>query len=160
MSEWHKVLLALGIIAVVVLLGRTGLRRLVALISKRPDNLGVTDGKLAPCPASPNCVSTQSEDERHRMEPIPYTTSTEEARRKIVQIIRSMERARVITEDDRYVYAEFQTAGLQYTDDVECYFDEDAHVIHFRSAARLPYWDWGVNRKRMQSIQSAFWEAQ
>ena len=31
-----------------------------------------------------------------------------------------------------------------------------AGVIHFRSAARLPYWDWNVNRKRMEAIRSAF----
>ena len=158
--KWNWILLILVIIVVAALLGRMGLRRLIALISKRPDGLGVTDGKLAPCPASPNCVSTQSADERHRMQPIPYTTSAEEARKRIVQIIRSMERTRIVTEEPYYVYAEFQTPGLQYTDDVEFYLDEEAHVIHFRSAARLPYWDWDVNRKRMENIQRAFQEAQ
>ena len=28
---------------------------------KRPDNLGVRDGRLAPCKRSPNCVSSQAE---------------------------------------------------------------------------------------------------
>ena len=41
-------------------------------------------------------------------------------------------------------------------DDVELYFDQEAQLIHFRSSARLPYWDWGVNRKRMEEIRAAF----
>ncbi|MGD9034495.1 MAG: hypothetical protein PVH02_17625, partial [Desulfobacteraceae bacterium] len=34
--------------------------------------LGATKDKLAPCPDSPNCVSTQSEGKRRAMEPLPY----------------------------------------------------------------------------------------
>ncbi len=31
---------------------------------RKPDNLGVKDGRLAPCPAAPNCVSSQAADAR------------------------------------------------------------------------------------------------
>jgi uncharacterized protein (DUF1499 family) len=74
----------------------------------------------------------------------------------IVDIIRSMERAEVISEEPGYIYAEFRTKGMGYVDDVEFSFDPEAQVIHFRSSARLPYSDWGVNRKRMELIREAY----
>jgi uncharacterized protein (DUF1499 family) len=156
MLKWRSIVLLLAIVAAAVLLGRPALRGIVALISKRPSNLGVREGKLAPCPASPNCVSTQSEDETHGIAPLPYTTSTAEAKERLLRVIRSMERSTIITDEPDYIYAEFRTPGLRYIDDVEFYFDEAAGVIHFRSAARLPYYDFKVNRKRMESIRRAF----
>jgi uncharacterized protein (DUF1499 family) len=141
-----------GIAAVVI----TVVLAILARVVKSPANLGVRDGKLAPCPNSPNCVSTQSQDPRHQIAPIPYTTSVAEAKARILKVIRSMPRTTIITDDPTYIHAEFRTKGMGYVDDVEFTFDEAAQVIHFRSGARLPYWDWGVNRKRMEEIREAF----
>jgi uncharacterized protein (DUF1499 family) len=138
----------------------TALLAILARVVKSPANLGVTEGKLAPCPNSPNCVSSQSQDPRHQMDPIPYTSSPAEAKATLLQIIRSMERTTIITEDPTYIHAEFKTKGIGYVDDVELYIDQQAGVIHFRSSARLPYWDWNVNRERMQTIRAAFEAAQ
>jgi uncharacterized protein (DUF1499 family) len=160
MVPWQRTLLFAAIALVVAMLLWLALRGLVALISKRPPNLGVKDGRLAPCPAMPNCVSTQGEDERHRIDPIPYETSTGEARDRIVRILRSMPRTRIITDMPTYVYAEVRTAFLGHVDDVEFTFDENAGVIHFRSGSRLPYWDQGVNRRRMEAIRAAFESAE
>jgi uncharacterized protein (DUF1499 family) len=90
------------------------------------------------------------------MDPIPYTTSTAEARERVLRIIRGMERSHVVVAEDTYIHAEFTTPGFHYTDDVEFYFDEQAGLIHFRSAARLPYYDFNVNRDRMARIRRAF----
>ena len=106
----------------------------------------------------PNCVSTQSEDPRHKIAPIPYNTSAEQAQTTLGAILHTMERAEVITEEPGYIATEFRTKGMGYVDDVEFYIDPDAHVIHFRSSARLPYSDWGVNRKRMEAIRKIFIE--
>jgi uncharacterized protein (DUF1499 family) len=134
----------------------TAIMAVLARVVKAPANLGVSDGELAPCPNSPNCVSTQSQDPRHQIDPIPLTTSTAEARAALLQIIRSMERAEILIDDPTYIRAEFRTKGIGYVDDVELYLDQETGVIHFRSSARLPYWDWGFNRKRMEQIRAAF----
>ncbi|MDF1512541.1 MAG: DUF1499 domain-containing protein [Anaerolineae bacterium] len=123
---------------------------------KRPANLGVTDGKLAPCPNSPNCVSTQSDDPRHQIEVITYEGSSEKAQDTLADIIRTMERTEIIHEEPGYILAEFRTKGMGYVDDVEFSIDAEAKIIHFRSSARLPYSDWGVNRNRMEQIRSLF----
>jgi uncharacterized protein (DUF1499 family) len=129
---------------------------LVALVSKRPDNLGVENGELAPCPASPNCVSSQSDDEEHGMQPLTYTGSREEAHARLLDVILRMPRTRIVTTRADYVYAEFRTFTFRFVDDVEFYLPADKKVIHFRSASRLGYSDMGVNRRRMEAIRDAF----
>jgi uncharacterized protein (DUF1499 family) len=147
-----RFVIGVGIAAIVI----TAVMAILARVVKSPANLGVSNGKLAPCPNSPNCVSTQSQDARHQIDPIPYTTSLTEAKATLLQIIRSMERTQIIRDNPTYIHAEFRTKGIGYVDDVEFSLDQEAGVIHFRSSARLPYYDWGVNRKRMEEIRTAF----
>ncbi len=118
--------------------------------------LGVLDGKLKPCPGSPNCVSSQSTEARHAMEAIPYATSLREAREKLRRIIEGMERTNVVTEREDYLHAEFRSALFRFVDDVEFYLDDARKLIHFRSASRAGYYDFGVNRRRMESIRKQF----
>jgi len=122
----------------------------------RPSNLGVTDGKLAACPSSPNCVSSQAPkaDEEHSTDPLPYTKSPAETIEALKSVIESMERTQIITEESNYLYAEFTSALMGFVDDVEFYVDEDAKVIHVRSASRLGKSDLGVNRKRVEEIRA------
>ena len=144
--------IGVGVIAIVF----TAIMAILARTVKSPAGLGVEDGKLAVCPDSPNCVSTQSQDSRHQIAPIPYTTSLAMAKDNLLHIIRAMERSTIITEEATYIHAEFRTKGIGYVDDVEFYLDEEAPIIHFRSSARLPYYDFEVNRKRMEAIRAAF----
>ena len=127
-----------------------------ALISRRPDNLGVDEVRLAPCPPSPNCVSTQSDDAEHGMAPLPYEGTAAEARQRLLAILKEMPRTRLIEAMPTYIYAEFRTFTFRFVDDVEFYIDEAANVIHYRSASRLGYSDMGLNRRRMEEIRRRF----
>ena len=122
--------------------------------SKKP--IGIVDGKLHPCPKSPNCVSTQANDEKQKMEPINYSGSLEDAKAKIIDIIKSLKRSKIITNEGNYIHIEFRTAAFRFVDDVEIVFDDKEKVIHFRSRARMGYSDMGVNRKRMEMITNLF----
>ena len=125
---------------------------------KRPNNLGVRDGKLAPCPSTPNCVCSQSEDAEHKIEPLTYKSTPEVAFTQLKQAIASQPRTKIITESPNYLYAEFTSAIMKFVDDVEFYLDEDAKVIHVRSASRLGQSDLGVNRKRIETIRAKLQE--
>ena len=125
---------------------------------KRPNNLGVRDGKLAPCPSTPNCVCSQSEDAGHKIEPLTYKSTPEVAFTQLKQAIASQPRTKIITESPNYLYAEFTSAIMKFVDDVEFYLDEDAKVIHVRSASRLGQSDLGVNRKRIETIRAKLQE--
>ena len=122
--------------------------------SKKP--IGIVDGKIHPCPKSPNCVSTQATDEKQKMEPINYSGSLEDAKRKIITIINSLKRSKIITNEENYIHIEFRTATFRFVDDVEFLFDDKEKNIHFRSRARMGYSDMGVNRKRMEKITKLF----
>ena len=121
----------------------------------RPANLGVKDDRLSPCPSSPNCVSSQSDDGRNKIEPIRFTFTPAEAMDRLQKVIQGMKRANLVKETSNYLHVEFRTL-LGFVDDVEFHADESQKVIHLRSASRLGYWDLGVNRKRMESIRAKF----
>ncbi|MGF1538338.1 MAG: DUF1499 domain-containing protein [Elainellaceae cyanobacterium] len=123
----------------------------------RPSNLGITEGQLAACPNSPNCVSSQSpqSDSEHYIEPIPCG-DVATAMTRLKSIVSQMERTTIVTESENYLYAEFKSALMGFVDDVEFYLDQAANVLHVRSASRLGQSDLGVNRKRVEAIRAQF----
>jgi uncharacterized protein (DUF1499 family) len=121
----------------------------------RPAGLGVKENRLSPCPTSPNCVSSQSDDEKHRIDPLRFASTPAEAMARLKKVVRAMKRTTGVRESPNYFHAEFATF-LGFVDDVEFYANESQKVIHLRSASRLGYWDLGVNRRRMEAIRAEF----
>jgi uncharacterized protein (DUF1499 family) len=128
----------------------------VGCAGTRPARMGVTDGKFIPCPDSPNCVSSQSTDQSHAIEPLSYKGTPSEARARLLAVIKGMKRANIATEQEHYIHAEFTSAVFRFVDDAEFFIDDTQKVIHVRSAARLGYYDFAVNRKRMETIRQLF----
>ena len=127
---------------------------LAACAQNRVSSPGISEGRLMPCPGSPNCVSSQSTDEKHWIEPLSYVCSTEDAMVTLKEIINSMKRSRIVAEEDRYLHAEFRSALFRFVDDVEFYLVSENGIIHVRSASRTGYYDFGVNRRRVELIRS------
>lgn len=123
---------------------------------KRPDNLGVKDGRLAPPKRTPNSVSSQADpaDAEHYIAPIPFKGDALAAMAAVRKAIESMQGGSVIRHEGNYLYAEFRTKIMRFVDDVEFLFDEKAGTIHVRSASRLGRRDFGVNRARLEAIRS------
>mgnify|MGYP003935903513 CR=1 FL=1 len=120
-------------------------------------NLGINDSKLAPCPKTPNCVSSQALDEAHYIEPINFAGTQQEAHERLLQIIESEKRTKILTDQQNYIRVEFTSALFRFVDDVEFYFpneESDETIIHVRSASRVGSSDLGVNRKRIERIRS------
>jgi uncharacterized protein (DUF1499 family) len=126
------------------------------LAGSPPAALGARDGRLAPCPASPNCVSSQAADADHRIAPIAYTGDASDALATLARVIAAQPGATIVAQHDGYVYATFQTPLMGFVDDVEFVVDPAQRVIHVRSASRLGYRDFGVNRKRIETLRAAF----
>jgi uncharacterized protein (DUF1499 family) len=151
---WWKWLLLVAALA--VLLPVLALAAL-SLFARRPGNLGVKDGKLATCPAAPNCVSSQAEDAEHRAEPLRFQGEPAQAWKRLRDVLATLPRVDVVTAEDRYLHAEFTSLLFRFVDDVEFVLDPENRVIHFRSASRAGYSDMGANRARMEAIRTA-WE--
>jgi uncharacterized protein (DUF1499 family) len=110
---------------------------------------------LAPCPKTPNCVSTESADPAHRIEPIPYADLAV-ARARLIEVLRATPGATVRQAAPDRLEVEFRTRLLRFVDDAVFVFDEQAKRIRFRSASRVGRWDLGTNRRRMEGIRRAF----
>jgi uncharacterized protein (DUF1499 family) len=150
---WWRILV---IVLILVVVAWAALMTILSATSRRPDNLGVHDGKLAPCPNMPNCVSSQAEDDAHRMDPIPFEGDADEALARLKSVLAAQPRTTVISGDGNYLRAECASLLFRFVDDVEFLVDPDAKVIHFRSASRAGRSDFGVNRKRIEKIRKDF----
>ena len=119
---------------------------------KRPTNLGVTDGKLAPPKRTPNCVSSQADpaDAEHYISPIAFRGDFS----RVEEAVASMRGASIVRREGNYLYAEYRTPIMRYVDDVELLYDERAGLVHVRSASRLGRRDFGVNRRRVEALRS------
>lgn len=123
----------------------------------RPGNLGVdANGRLAPCPGSPNCVHSQSGRGRSAVEPLRFSGNARNAVKRLEETISGMRGATVVTATNNYLYAEFRSRLFGFVDDVEFVCDRRAGVIHVRSASRLARWDLGSNRRRVEAIRRRF----
>ena len=123
---------------------------------KRPEYLGVKDGKLPRCKSTPNCVSSQTDpaDAGHYLPPIRFQGTAADAMAAVRKAVEAMQRATVLRHDANYLYAEFRSTLMGFVDDVEFTHDEKAGVIHVRSASRLGRRDFGVNRARVEALRA------
>jgi uncharacterized protein (DUF1499 family) len=123
---------------------------------KRPDYLGVKDGRLARPKSTPNCVSSQADpaDAEHYVAPIRFKGSAPEAIAAARKAVEGMARATVVRQEGNYLYAEFKSKLIGFVDDVEFTYDEKAGVLHLRSASRLGRRDFGVNRARVEDLRA------
>lgn len=124
----------------------------ISFSMRRPANLGVKDGRLAPCKRSPNCVCSQADpvDKEHYIAPIPFSGTMEELRKAIA----GLELATIIEAKDDYLYAEFRTPVLRFVDDVELYYEKENSLIQVRSASRLGRRDFKANRRRVEQLRA------
>jgi uncharacterized protein (DUF1499 family) len=118
-------------------------------------SLPASIGDFAPCPESPNCVSTKSSDAEHGIKSFKYLVSREKAKQSLLETVKKMSGAEVKINRDNFVHIEFTSSIFRFVDDVEFYFEEDG-VVNFRSASRVGRSDIGVNRNRMEEIRKQF----
>ncbi|MHB8772380.1 MAG: DUF1499 domain-containing protein [Syntrophales bacterium] len=128
----------------------------IGCAGSRPSPAGSGGSGLAPCPDRPNCVSSQSTDERHAVAPLRYDGAAEAAMQRLVEVIRGMKRAHITTVRERYLHAEFTSLLFRFVDDVEFLLEKETNTIHVRSASRVGTSDLGVNRRRVEAIRSRF----
>ena len=125
----------------------------------QPKNGLEMTGVLRECPSSPNCVCSDAQDEVHAIAPIQITGSPEAAFEKARDIIRGWKRCQVIQFEPNFLHAECKSAVLRFVDDLELVLRANRHEIAVRSASRVGYSDFGVNRRRVERLRSALIEA-
>jgi uncharacterized protein (DUF1499 family) len=122
---------------------------------RRPENIGIHNDQLTTCPGKPNCVSSQDKDENHWISVFHYQGDTAAAFTRLKKIITAWDGMTLVTQTDTYLHIECKSSIMGFVDDLEFYFSQ-GNVVQVRSAARLGYSDFGVNRKRVEKIRNLF----
>ena len=110
---------------------------------------------LPPCPASPNCVSSDSTDE-HAIAAFQFVGPAENAWRAAKEALLSLPRTKIVAESDHTLRAECTSAIFRFVDDVEFELRPKQEIIAVRSASRVGYSDLGANRRRIESIRAVY----
>ena len=120
----------------------------------RPDNLGVKGARLAACPATPNCVSSDDQD-AHAIAPFDLAAPLAEAWRTAQAAVAALPRTKIVARSDDYLHAECSSAVFGFVDDLELHLRPEQNSIAVRSAARLGHSDFGVNRRRVERLRQS-----
>ena len=121
----------------------------LSFTEKAPD-AGLSEGKLRACSPKPACVSTESGEIPGIN--LPASVTLEDSIAKISEAIESMG-GKIIRAEDAYLWAEFQSRIFRFTDDLEVRIDAEARMIHVRSESRAGHHDFGVNRRRIETLR-------
>lgn len=117
--------------------------------------MGLKDGRAAPCPDTPNCVSSEEEGKPSYMPPLTFSVAPEAAWAAARKALAETD-GTIRKEEGDYLSATYTSFLFRFVDDVELRMDRAKRVIHIRSASRLGKWDFGVNRRRVEKIRAAF----
>ena len=71
---------------------------------------------------------------------------------RLKDLLAGLPRTAIVTATDDYLHAVCRTR-FGFADDVECRLCRPDGVIHVRSASRLGYYDFGVNRARVEALR-------
>lgn len=115
--------------------------------------------ELVPCPTSPNCVSSEAQDDGHQVSPLSFSVPAAEAWRLLKEQVAMLPRTVIVTEKPGYLHAQSKSAVFGFVDDLEFYLRPAQGVVAVRFAARTGYYDFGVNRQRVEDMRAAFLHA-
>ncbi len=118
-----------------------------------------SEKKLSPCPSSPNCISSQATDEGHFIAPFKITGNVEEAWAALKNALLSQSRTVITSETGDALHAQATSLVFRFVDDIDAILDAKARLIHIRSASRVGYGDFGVNRKRVEMLRAQLQQA-
>lgn len=121
----------------------------------RPSNPGVSGPGMAPCPSSPNCVSSDAQDDSHKIQPLQLAVPFDQAWQIAREEVSKLPRTQIVHEKPDYFHAECRSAIFAFVDDLELCLRPAEGIIAVRSASRLGYFDFGVNRRRVEALRSA-----
>jgi uncharacterized protein (DUF1499 family) len=108
---------------------------------------------LSSCPESPNCVSTEARDNRHKIDAFHLKGDFTKNWPEIQRVVAALSRSDVVKADETYLHATFKSRLFRFVDDLELFLNPSNGIISIRSAARTGYWDFGVNRRRVEQLR-------
>ena len=128
-----------------------------------PTTLARDVGPLPPCPASPNCVSSDADpaDLDHTIAALrPGASQTPAALLvQAEQILATWPRTTLVARGPGVLRYECRSRLFRFVDDLELRIDAENGEVDVRSASRVGQGDLGVNRRRVEELRVAIHSA-
>jgi uncharacterized protein (DUF1499 family) len=98
-------------------------------------------------------VSSDAPDSAHSIAPFQLSVPAGDAWRVLRATLENSPRTKIVTASEDYLHAECSSAVFGFVDDLELHLRSPQNTIAVRSASRLGYGDFGVNRKRVEALR-------
>ncbi len=141
--------------ALALLAGQLGL-----LQGTPPGDLGVRAGRLKAPSETPNSVSSQAllwsdhpRREDAQIEALALRGDGPATLARLQALLQAEPGARIVDRRADYLRVQYTTRLMKFVDDVEFWFDPVQGVIQVRSSSRIGRHDFGVNRRRLETLR-------
>jgi len=115
---------------------------------------------LKECGSKPNCVvSLGAGKESFYIEPFPIRENPQVSFKILTSVLNNYKRTKIVKNSEGYIHATCTSLIFRFVDDVEFYLDKVRRKILVRSASRVGYSDFGVNRNRVEELRKLYLEA-
>lgn len=115
----------------------------------------VSKSILLDCSDRRSCVSSVASDPRRRIKALVYYGDTSQALDRLAKIVENLPGGAAVERTDCTFQATFTSRVFGFVDDVDFVVSGVNH-IDVRSRSRLGYYDFGVNRARIEKIRAQF----
>ncbi|MGL5989387.1 DUF1499 domain-containing protein [Cetobacterium sp.] len=109
---------------------------------------------LKVCPNSPNCVSSHSRDTRQYIEPITIDNSLIDIKERLVKAIEKVG-GKISENNGDFLKVSFKSKIFGFEDIAFFEIKREKKIIDVRSAAETGWYDFGMNRKRIEKIRNS-----
>lgn len=110
---------------------------------------------IDPCPTSPNCVSSDATAKKQLILPFQLATKAERAWPVVHEVVMQLPRSNIVQQTDSFLHVECRSAVFGFVDDLKLQLRAREGIIAVYSASRLGYYDFGVNRDRIEVLRAA-----
>ncbi len=114
------------------------------MVGPVPAELGVHNGRLAPCPSPAHCARVDWP-----------MADPQAALAALVPVIEATPRTEVVEQGNGYLHATVTSAFFGFVDDLELYADAEHGVLQARSVSRVGDSDLGVNSHRLETLRQS-----
>jgi uncharacterized protein (DUF1499 family) len=98
-------------------------------------------------------MSSDAADKAHQVAPFSLAVEPAQAWRAVHLAVSGLPRTEIVTDTGAYLRAECRSALFRFVDDLELLLRPEEGTIAVRSASRIGYSDFGVNRTRIETLR-------
>jgi len=92
--------------------------------------------------------------DEHAIAPFQLKITSRFNTQQLVETLKQLDENISVIHDEHRIHAEITSRVFGFVDDLDLIINTEQQVIHVRSASRTGYYDFGVNRRRVEKLRS------